>query len=62
MSEISSRGRSEMTKVPEIGTVGNRKWLKSRNSEISPNFRKSEFLNFYKNEKGELIVFFVLIK
>jgi len=47
------RGRSEMTKVPEIGTVGNLKWLKCLNSEVGnqPKFskigrkerRKSEF-------------------
>uniref|UniRef100_A0A914KFE9 Ovule protein n=1 Tax=Meloidogyne incognita TaxID=6306 RepID=A0A914KFE9_MELIC len=31
---IGTRGGSEQSEVSEIGTVGNRKWLKSRNSEI----------------------------
>nr|CAD2163514.1 unnamed protein product [Meloidogyne enterolobii] len=34
IKSLYSRGRSGMTKVPEIGTVLDRKWLKSRKSEI----------------------------
>uniref|UniRef100_A0A914L2Q9 Fibronectin type-III domain-containing protein n=1 Tax=Meloidogyne incognita TaxID=6306 RepID=A0A914L2Q9_MELIC len=33
---LQYRGGSEQPEVSEIGTVGNRKWLKSRNSEFRP--------------------------
>ena len=39
--EYMTWGQSETT-LSEIGTVGNRKWVKSRNSEISLNSWKSE--------------------
>ena len=33
---IHTKGWSERTKVPEIGTVGNRQWLKTPKSEFRP--------------------------
>ncbi|CAK5080620.1 unnamed protein product [Meloidogyne enterolobii] len=41
-----------MTKVPEIETVENRKWLKSRNSEIFTKFLKSQRKKRRKSEVG----------
>ena len=63
---LESRGGSEQSEVSEIGTVGNRKWLKSRNSEIgNQNFfseignRKEKNAGNRKAEIGNKIFIFI---
>uniref|UniRef100_A0A914MJJ2 Uncharacterized protein n=1 Tax=Meloidogyne incognita TaxID=6306 RepID=A0A914MJJ2_MELIC len=43
-----------MTKMPEFGTVGNRKWLKSRNTEIERKKRRKSEIRFTSDTHQDL--------